>query len=72
ALPNIGRFMESLKNIKDFSGYFREIELEDIRNYVISGEEVMMFKLVCHFKEIETVPVEKKATDQKKKRKARR
>ncbi|MGD2279420.1 MAG: hypothetical protein PVH45_04940 [Candidatus Omnitrophota bacterium] len=78
ALPTVGRFMESLKNNKDFSGYFEEIELEDIRNFNISGEEVMMFKLVCHFKKIETVGVEGKAAQEartgrnKKKKKRRR
>jgi hypothetical protein len=70
ALPTVGRFMESLKKIKDFSDYFDEIELEDIRNYVISGEEVMMFKLVCKFKTEEPAakPKKTKTTGKKKKK----
>lgn len=73
ALPTVGRFMESLKKVKDFSDYFDEIELEDIRNYVISGEEVMMFKLVCKFKTEKPAakPTGTKVTGAKKKKKRR-
>jgi hypothetical protein len=69
ALPTVGRFMESLKKNKDFSDDFEEIELEDIRNYVISGEEVMMFKLVCKFKTEKPAAVEKKKPEAEKKKK---
>jgi hypothetical protein len=50
AMSTVGKFMESLKRSKDFSGYFEEIELQNIRNAMISGDEVMMFKLICRFK----------------------
>jgi hypothetical protein len=73
AMPTVGKFMESLKRNKDFSDYFEEIELEDIRNFVISGEEVMMFRLDCHFKTIKSVPVEKDTAQAgKKKRKKKK
>ncbi|MFQ5952369.1 MAG: PilN domain-containing protein [Candidatus Omnitrophota bacterium] len=73
ALPTVGRFMESLKKNKNFSPYFEEIELEDMRNYVISGEEVMMFRLDCRFKRKEQPkPKEKKKTTRKKKKRRRR
>ena len=73
AMPTVGRFMESLKENKDFVEYFSEIELEDIRNYVISGEEVMLFKLVCEFKtEEKPAPAKKQKQKGKKKKKKKR
>ncbi len=53
AMSTVGRFMESLKRSRDFSDYFEEIELQNIRNAMISGDEVMMFKLICRFKAAE-------------------
>ncbi|RKY42966.1 MAG: hypothetical protein DRP85_01170 [Candidatus Makaraimicrobium thalassicum] len=51
----VAKFINSLKRNKDFSGYFEEIELQNMRNREVAGEEAMMFKLECRFKEIESV-----------------
>jgi hypothetical protein len=72
AMPTVGKFMESLKRNKGFSDYIDEIELESIRNVLISGEEAMMFKLECRFKELETVPVQKSENNSKKRSDRRR
>lgn len=58
AMSTVGRFMDSLKGNKDFYGYFKEIELQNIRNATLSGEEVMMFKLICSFKKTEPAKTE--------------
>ncbi|MBD3426180.1 MAG: hypothetical protein GF409_02995 [Candidatus Omnitrophica bacterium] len=54
AMSTVGRFMESLKDEKDFFRFFDEIELQNIRNAMMAGEEVMLFKLICRFKAKET------------------
>lgn len=59
AMSTVGRFMESLKKNKNFFGYFKEIELQNIRNAMISGQEVMMFKLICKFEGVESSVAEK-------------
>jgi len=46
----VGKFMESLKEDEDFYAYFEEIELQNIKNVTIAGEEVMMFRLICNLK----------------------
>ena len=58
----VAKFITSLEKNKSFSVYFKGIELEDMRNLQIAGEEAMMFSLNCRFKTIETVPVEEKKT----------
>jgi hypothetical protein len=62
ATRNVGKFIKSLERYNDFFGYFDEIELENIRNQVIAGEEVMMFRLNCRFKPIELIAGEGKKT----------
>jgi hypothetical protein len=53
AMSTVGRFMESLKSNEDFFRYFRDIELQHIKNTDIAGQEAMMFKFSCAFREIE-------------------
>lgn len=48
----VGKFITNLKNDRDFSGDFKNIELKSIQRRGIRGTEVMDFVLVCHFKEI--------------------
>ena len=60
----VAKFINSLKKNKRFSIYFTEIELEDMRNIEIDGEEVMVFNIGCRFKAIESVLVkDKKRTE---------
>ncbi len=51
----VAKFITSLKRNKGFSVYFEDIELEDMRNLQIAGEEAMMFRLNCRFKKSEAV-----------------
>ncbi|MFC1548986.1 PilN domain-containing protein [Candidatus Omnitrophota bacterium] len=69
AMSTVGRFMESLKRNKNFFGYFEEIELQNIRNAMISGEEVMMFKLICKFKGTKPPAAEKPKKKGRRRRK---
>lgn len=71
AMSTVGRFMESLKRNKNFYIYFDEIELQNIRNAMISGEEVMLFKLICKFKRTEPVEPEPKKTTTSRRRRRR-
>lgn len=48
----VGKFITNLKNDRDFSEDFNNIELKSIQRRGIRGTEVMDFVLVCHFKEI--------------------
>jgi len=50
ATAYVGKFITSLKETKDFSGYFDVIELQDMKNRNITGEEVMLFRMNCRFK----------------------
>jgi len=50
ATSAVARLINSLKSNRDFSGYFEEIELQDIRSARVSAEDVMEFRLVCKFK----------------------
>ena len=68
AMSTVGKFMENLKRAANFSEYFGEIELQNIRNAMISGEEVMMFKLICKFKREEPVEKEKPKSKRKKRK----
>ena len=43
------RFLNSMKETVDFSGYFREIELKSLRTGSVAGEDVMTFSLTCYF-----------------------
>jgi len=49
ATATVARFINSLKKNMEFSSYFEEIELKNMRNLKISEEEVMMFNLNCRF-----------------------
>ena len=46
----VAKFINSLKSAEDFSDYFSEIELKNMRNYEIEGSEVMRFMLDCRLK----------------------
>lgn len=50
ATSTVARFINSLKEQEEFSRYFEEIELQDMRNETIDEEEVMAFNLICKFK----------------------
>ncbi|MDP8298961.1 MAG: hypothetical protein P9L88_03575 [Candidatus Tantalella remota] len=50
ATTTVAKFITSLKKNKDFSAYFDEVELENMRGQVIDGQEVMMFRLSCKFR----------------------
>jgi Tfp pilus assembly protein PilN len=50
ATSTVAKFIDSLKDTEEFFEYFEEIELNDIRNQVLEGEEVMNFKIICRFK----------------------
>ena len=60
ATSAVARLINSLKANKDFSGYFEEIELQDIRSARVSGGDAMEFRLVCKFKKKQAPPVIKK------------
>jgi len=64
----VGKFITSLKGTKDFSNYFDVIELQDMKNRAIAGEEVMLFRLNCGFKSRKALfeQTEKKAPTPKK------
>lgn len=47
----VGRFITNLKQDKDFSGNFDNIELKSIQRRGIKGTEVMDFMLICRFKQ---------------------
>jgi Tfp pilus assembly protein PilN len=51
ATSTVGKFIDSLKANPEFADYFDEIKLENMMNKVVSGEEVMEFKLICRFKD---------------------
>ena len=59
---SVARLINSLKRSKDFSGYFSEIELENMNAKKFEGEEAMFFRLECTFKQ----PPKKKAIEKKK------
>jgi len=46
----VAKFITSLKENTEFSDYFREIALQNMRMNEIDGKEVMMFVLACHLK----------------------
>lgn len=46
----VAKFINSLKDSKDFSVYFEDIELQVIDSREVSGEKAMLFKLLCSFK----------------------
>jgi cell division protein FtsB len=50
ATAYVGKFITSLKETKDFSEHFDVIELQDMKNRDIAGEEVMLFRMNCRFK----------------------
>jgi len=49
ATSGVARFINSLKANKDFSGYFREIELIDMSSKAVDDEATMLFRLKCEF-----------------------
>ena len=51
ATSNVAKFITSLKENENFSEYFDDIELDNMQNRNLLGEEVMRFKLSCKFKE---------------------
>ncbi|MBF0217030.1 MAG: hypothetical protein HQL30_08570 [Candidatus Omnitrophica bacterium] len=51
ATSTVGKFIDSLKANPEFSDYFDEIKLDNMINKVVSGEEVMEFKLICRFRD---------------------
>ena len=61
ATSTVAKFINSLKDQKDFAEFFREIELNNMRTGVVAGEEVMVFKLECVFRKLTPAPAAKKA-----------
>jgi len=51
ATSNVAKFITSIKENENFSEYFDDIELDNMQNRNLLGEEVMRFKLSCKFKE---------------------
>jgi len=51
ATSTVAKFINSLKNHKEFSKYFEEIGLDSVRKQVYKDEDVMRFKLICKFKD---------------------
>ncbi|MCK5451461.1 MAG: hypothetical protein KAI70_06825 [Candidatus Omnitrophica bacterium] len=47
ATSRVAKFITSLKGNKNFSSYFNEIELKNMRSYDIEDVEVMRFRLDC-------------------------
>ena len=62
----VAKFITSLKAQKEFYDNFKEVELKNMSSKDILGEEVMLFKLDCSFKIIESVSIKKKKTKKKK------
>ncbi|MFH1552650.1 MAG: hypothetical protein ABID83_03310 [Candidatus Omnitrophota bacterium] len=50
ATTAVAKLINSLKRDKDFSEYFADVELQDMRTHEIAGEEAMAFSLACDFK----------------------
>jgi hypothetical protein len=46
----VGKFMESLRNSKDFFADFEDIKLSSIQRKKLGAIEVMDFTVVCYFK----------------------
>ena len=68
ATAAVAKFISSLKKNSDFSTYFDEIELEVIDTKSVAGQEVMLFKLNCTFKNFGPGKAETKDTKKKKNR----
>lgn len=68
ATKTLGKFIRSQENNRDFFDYFEEIELQNMRNQKIAGEEVMLFILKCKFKPITYVEGNKSKKKKGKKR----
>jgi Tfp pilus assembly protein PilN len=49
ATTTVARFINSLKKNQEFSGYFKDIELDNMRAQAVGGEETMLFRLSCGF-----------------------
>ena len=49
----VAKFITSLKNDQEFSAYFSEIELQNMRTREVDGKEVMRFILNCKLKSSE-------------------
>lgn len=69
ATGGVAKFIASLKETQDFSVYFEEIELLEMRSQALSSEDTMFFRLKCEFKKKE---VQKSKPAKKKKRKVSR
>ena len=50
ATSNVAKFINSLKRNKEFSDYFSDIELENMKSKDFKSQEAMVFKLTCTFK----------------------
>jgi hypothetical protein len=46
----VGKFIESLRNNKDFYGDFEDIKLSSIQRKKTGSMEVMDFTIICYFK----------------------
>jgi hypothetical protein len=57
ATSTVAKFINSLKNHEEFSKYFDDVELDNIRKQFYKDEEVMQFKLICKFKANPQKPV---------------
>jgi len=56
ATATVARFINSLKSNEDFSIFFDDIEMQDIRSKVMDGKEAMQFDILCKFKTRGKVP----------------
>ncbi|MFH1847413.1 MAG: hypothetical protein ABH869_07665 [Candidatus Omnitrophota bacterium] len=57
ATSRVAKFIASLKNNEDFSRYFEDIEVQNIRNTEFAKTEVMIFRLICRVKSIDIVSI---------------
>lgn len=72
ATSSVGKFISNLKKDPDFSEFFTAIELEVINSRIISGQNVMMFKLNCTFKDYSPKVAAKKEVNGKASKKKKK
>jgi len=46
----VAKFINSLKENKEFMTHVKDIELDNVRSSLIAGQEIMRFVLVCQFR----------------------
>jgi len=68
ATSRVAKFIASLRKNRYFSGYFDDIELDDLRNEEVAKKEAMRFKLECRFKRVGAVSVDGGRTEKEGKK----